>query len=70
MGCLALLLRLGIAPLASMAADYAWPREIVTPNASVTRHQPQPDKLQGNHLTARAASSILTKECAEPIFGG
>ncbi len=66
---LTLLLPLAVAPLTSMAEDYGWPREIATPKATITIYQPQPEKLEGNHLTGRAAISIRTRDRAEPIFG-
>ena len=66
---LTLLLPLAVAPLTSMAEDYGWPREIATPKATLTIYQPQPEKLEGNHLTGRAAISIRTRARTEPIFG-
>jgi hypothetical protein len=46
-----------------------WPREIDTPRAKVVIYQPQPEKLQGNRLDARAAVAIEFKDKSEPVFG-
>ncbi|HSR14488.1 MAG TPA: hypothetical protein VLL51_01965 [Gemmatimonadales bacterium] len=47
-----------------------WPWEIQARDGIViTIYQPQPEKLTGNLLTARAAMSITTPRRSEPIFG-
>ncbi|MFX6234590.1 hypothetical protein ABTF60_19275, partial [Acinetobacter baumannii] len=35
----------------------------------ITIYQPQPENLQGNTLTARAAVSVKTNNKSEPVFG-
>lgn len=56
-------------PSAVRAQDYSWPREIVAPKATITLYQPQPEKLEGNHLTGRAAVSITAPDLNDPVFG-
>ena len=46
-----------------------WPREIDTPQGTVVIFQPQPEKLDGNRLDARAAVAIELKGSEEPVFG-
>lgn len=46
-----------------------WPREIVTPQASVLIYQPQPETFQDNRLTARSAVSVTLAGEKEPVFG-
>jgi hypothetical protein len=53
---------------AAFAQDEQWPREIQAADASILIYQPQPESLQGDTLTARAAVSI-TKGAAEPLYG-
>jgi hypothetical protein len=45
-----------------------WPREIVTPEATITLYQPQPETFSGDKLTARTAVSV-TQKSKEPVFG-
>ena len=49
-------------------ADH-WPQEIETPEGVVVIYQPQPDKLDGNHLLGRAAVAVEMKGASEPVFG-
>ncbi len=45
-----------------IAADSTWPREIKTEKGILTVYQPQPEKLTGNIITARAAASFLAPD--------
>lgn len=51
------------------AQSIEWPREIVTPKATILIYQPQPETFQGNHVTARSAVSVTMKGSSEPVFG-
>ncbi|GAA4822825.1 hypothetical protein [Algivirga pacifica] len=47
-----------------------WPQEITLSNkAIITIYQPQPEKLQGNTLSSRAAVAYKENQQAEPNFG-
>ncbi len=47
-----------------------WPRKVeLGKESSVTIYQPQPEKLEGNILSGRAAISIKRKSGDEPVFG-
>jgi hypothetical protein len=46
-----------------------WPREIRVPEGTVVIYQPQPEKLDGNRLMARAAVAVKLKSSKEPVFG-
>jgi len=46
-----------------------WPQEIVIDLGTIVVYQPQPEKLDGNRLTGRAAMSLEINDRAEPIFG-
>ncbi|MEM6583072.1 MAG: carbohydrate-binding family V/XII [Pseudomonadota bacterium] len=46
-----------------------WPQEITADEGTIIIYQPQPDKIEGNRLFARAAMSIELKNGADPIFG-
>lgn len=50
-------------------ADADWPREIQTDKGKIIIYQPQPEKLTGNILEARAAISIEGNDSKEPSFG-
>ena len=66
LAAIALLLAAG--PVAG--ADATWPREIVTESGTLTIYQPQPEKLDGNTLKARAAASFGAKGSGkDPTFG-
>ena len=54
---------------AQEVTDGAWPQEIVVPEGTVLVYQPQPEKLEGDILSARAALSIELKDSKEPVFG-
>jgi hypothetical protein len=47
----------------------SWPREIDLPQGVVFMYQPQPEKMEGNQLKARAAVSVVLKGANEPVFG-
>ncbi|MEH6583938.1 MAG: hypothetical protein V7754_18530 [Halioglobus sp.] len=46
-----------------------WPREIPVAGGNVVIYQPQPEKLQGDILTGRAAIAIEMTDVEQPIFG-
>lgn len=72
-GCMTAFLLVGLLLLvpvwAQKASDSGWPREIVVPEGVVVVYQPQPEKLEGNKLEARAAVSVELKHSGEPVFG-
>lgn len=49
--------------------DADWPREIQTDKGKIIIYQPQPEKLTGNLLEARAAISIEGTDGKQPSFG-
>jgi hypothetical protein len=49
------------------AAD--WPREIDSPQGTITIYQPQIDSYKGNSMSARAAISVTARGATEPVFG-
>ncbi|NIG55534.1 hypothetical protein [Chitinophaga sp. Cy-1792] len=52
------------------AQEINWPKEIPLDNGGkVTIYQPQPENLQGNMLSFRAAVSVRETAKSEPIFG-
>ncbi len=46
-----------------------WPREIDSPQGTITIYQPQIDSCKGNSMSARAAISITARGASEPVFG-
>ena len=46
-----------------------WPQEVVAEQGTIVVYQPQPEKLDGNVLTSRAAVSLELNGQTEPIFG-
>ena len=46
-----------------------WPREIVTPNATVVLYQPQVERFEKNSIDMRLAASVKLAEAEEPVFG-
>lgn len=50
-------------------AQTPFPREITAPEGSVVVYQPQPETLEGNVLTGRAAMSLDLEGREDPIFG-
>ena len=49
--------------------DDPWPKEILTANGTVFIYQPQPEKLEGNQLDARAAVAFEINGAEAPVFG-
>ena len=46
-----------------------WPQELKGDQGTIVIYQPQPEKLQGNILTGRAAMQLELKDNPSPIFG-
>ncbi|MEH6593785.1 MAG: hypothetical protein V7746_26195 [Halioglobus sp.] len=46
-----------------------WPREIAVAQGTIVVYQPQPEKLEGDILTGRAAIAIELTDEEQPIFG-
>ena len=46
-----------------------WPREVTIKNGVIVLYQPQPEKLEGNSLSGRAAVSIELNDRDQPVFG-
>ena len=44
-------------------------RKLSSPEGKVVIYQPQPEKLEGDILSARAAIAIELKDSKEPVFG-
>jgi hypothetical protein len=64
-----LLLLNGLVSL-NAGAQSDWPREIALPSGGkIVIYQPQPERLDGNKLSARAAVSVRRKAGDEPAFG-
>ena len=57
------------APTQADEGGLAWPRELLTDKASIVLFQPQPETLQGDALSARAAVSVTPKDGGDPAFG-
>ncbi|MDA9981827.1 carbohydrate-binding family V/XII [Gammaproteobacteria bacterium] len=51
------------------STDEGWPREIITAKGTIVIYQPQPEKLAGDRLSARAAIAIELKGGKEPVYG-
>jgi hypothetical protein len=66
---LALLMLVDPAVLAQEGDLDAWPHEIDAGKATVVIYQPQPETLQGDKLTGRAAVSVTIPGEEEPRFG-
>ncbi len=49
--------------------DPAWPREITVDEGSIVIYQPQPERLDGNALSSRAAISVTLTGSTTPAFG-
>jgi hypothetical protein len=62
----------GSAPLVAGSTETTgapgWPRRFTAEGHSVTVYQPQPERLTGNTLTARAAISVSV-DGGDPVFG-
>ena len=60
----------GATPVYSYGSAYtAWPLRINGASGLIELYQPQPEKLEGDKLTARAAVSVQAPGAAEPVFG-
>ena len=46
-----------------------WPREIEIAQGTIVIYQPQPEKLDGNQLDARAAVALELRDSQVPVFG-
>jgi len=46
-----------------------WPQEVTAPEGTIVVYQPQPESLEGNVLTGRAAIALEFKDREEPVFG-
>ena len=54
----------------SLVAQNKWPKEMkLADGSSLTIYQPQPESLNGNKITGRAAVSVKKNTSEEPIFG-
>jgi hypothetical protein len=51
------------------AASSNWPRQFDSPSGSFIIYQPQPEALNGDMLSGRAAFSLQRTADAEPVFG-
>lgn len=54
---------------ATASAQTPFPQQITAPEGSVIVYQPQPETLEGNVLTGRAAMSLELQAREEPVFG-
>ena len=64
-----IIILIGAGSHAQEIAGDDWPRQIETPKALIVIYQPQPEKLDGNLCTARAAVSLEFHNQKEPMFG-
>jgi hypothetical protein len=54
--------------LSNSALAIEWPQEITAKEGTIVIYQPQPEKLEGNVLSGRAATSLELKDQSDPIF--
>ncbi|MEJ2190654.1 MAG: hypothetical protein P8Y93_14895 [Acidobacteriota bacterium] len=54
---------------AGISSAIDWPQEIEAPEGTIVVYQPQPEEIEGNELSGRAAIAIEHKGSDEPIFG-
>jgi hypothetical protein len=52
-----------------MASAIDWPQEITADEGTIVVYQPQPERLDGNRLSGRAAMSLELDDQEEAIFG-
>jgi len=65
-----LLLLLTVSSIQAQNEDMnSWPREIQTKKGLIVIYQPQPEKLEGDRLSGRAAVALELKDTPEPVFG-
>jgi len=57
----------GLSPRLAAAID--WPQEITADEGTIIVYQPQPERLDGNRLSGRAAMSLELAGGGDPIFG-
>lgn len=55
--------------LANTALAIEWPQEVVAEQGTIIVYQPQPEQLEGNRLTGRAAMAMSPRGSDEQIFG-
>jgi hypothetical protein len=54
----------------ALFAQSAWPKSVPTSDGGkLTMYEPQPESLNGNQMTGRAAVSVRKTEKDEPVFG-
>jgi hypothetical protein len=58
-----------VSTMAAQAGDPNWPREFDSPSGSFVIYQPQPEQLDGDVLTGRAAFSLQKTKDANPAYG-
>lgn len=49
--------------------DDPWPKEIKFRQGTVVMYQPQPETLEGNHVTGRSAVAVEMEGSEAPVFG-
>jgi hypothetical protein len=64
-----ILVLLSFGQLRVLAQENEWPKVIENDRGKIIIYQPQPESLNGDKLTARAAFSVTTKEKNTPTFG-
>ena len=57
------------AAMTARADDAGWPRQFDSPSGSFVIYQPQPEHLDGDVLTGRAAFSLQKSEDQNPVYG-
>ena len=70
-GLLALLAAVALVAAApsARAGDVGWPRQLDFADGSIVIYQPQPEWLEGDTLSGRAAFSLQKTGAANPVFG-
>lgn len=67
---LLLLLTIAFFNATSLFAQSVWPKSVPTTDGGrLTMYEPQPESLNGNQMTGRAAVSVRKTEKDEPVFG-
>jgi hypothetical protein len=67
---LLLFLAIAFSSATSLSAQSTWPKSVpTTDGGKLTMYQPQPESLNGNQLSGRAAVSVRKSESDEPVFG-
>jgi len=52
-----------------LSEETQWPREIITPEATVVLYQPQVERFEADRLDVRMAASVKVAKAEEPVFG-